>query len=250
MSEIRQLLRHHQELLQKIAKNTRDTRRTHAVDAPASIFSTDDESQSMLSQLKDVEQDETFETVILSSRVYSQAITGILGSANDESGDACTIMNQEPVDRDNQAPENNSTSISAPSTVSPPTSTGLILHDPSIRVSVEKLGVIDIYATARCNHAAQYEEELSFKENQRIYDLQKCSVARYKGKLKSDLPDVPETWGYFDRTKTALKFQVRQPLKARALVDCKKPRHKADLIFEKDDILNINVSKKSMPSRM
>jgi hypothetical protein len=250
MSEIRQLLRHHQELLQQIAKNTRDTRRTHAVDAPASIFSTDDDSQSMLSQLKDVEQDETFETVILSSGVYSQAITGILGSANDESGDACTIMNQEPANHDTQAPENNSTSISVPSTVSPPTSTGLILHDPSIRVSVEKLGVIDIYAHAVCDHAAQSEEELSFKENQRIYDLQKCSVARYRGKVKSDLPNVPDTWGYFDRNKAWVGFQLRQPLKARALVDCTKPRYKIGLVFEKDDILYLNVSKKSVPSRM
>jgi hypothetical protein len=246
MSEIRQILRHHQELLQKIAKNTRDTRRTHAVDAPASIFSTDDESQSMLSQLKDVEQDETFETVILSSRVYSQAITDVLSCASDEFYDACTTMNQEPGDRDNQAPENNSTSISVPSTVSPPTSRELLLHHPSIRVSVEKLGVIDIYAIARCNHAAQSEEELNFTKRQRIYDLQKCSVARYKGKLKSDLPDVPETWGYFDRNKIMVVFQLRQPLKARALVDC----GTFGLGFKKGDVFNIEVSKKSMPSRM
>jgi hypothetical protein len=247
MSEIRQILRHHQELLQQIAKNTRDTRRTHAVDAPASIFSTDDDSQSMLSQLKDVEQDETFETVILSSRVYSQATTGILGSAPDASDDACTIMNQEPADHDTQAPENNSTSISVPSTVSPPTFAGLILHDPSIRVSVEKLGVVDIYAIAMYDHDAQSEEELSFTESQRIYDLQKCSVARYRGKVKSDLPDVPEAWGCFDRNKAGVVFQLRQPLKARALVDGRNLRHKDELFFEKDDILNINVSKKSVP---
>tara|TARA_R110002003_G_scaffold2257_1_gene24144 strand:- start:2470 stop:3222 length:753 start_codon:yes stop_codon:yes gene_type:complete len=250
MSEIRQILRHQQELLQKIATNTRDTRRTHAVDAPASIFSTDDENQSMLSQLKDVEQDETFETVILSSRVYSQAITDVLSCASDEFYDACTTMNQGPGDRDNQAPENNSTSISVPSTVSPPTSTGLILHDPSIRVSVEKLGVIDIYAYAVCDHAAQSEEELSFKQSQGIDNIQKCSVARYKGKLPSTLPDVPGTWGYFDRNKVLVHFQLRQPLKARALVDCTKPRIKTELSFEKDDILEIKVSKKSVPSRM
>jgi hypothetical protein len=249
MSEIRQLLRHHQKLLQQIARNTRDTRRTHAVDAPASIFSTDDDSQSMLSQLKDVEQGETFENVILSSRVYSQAITGILGSAPDASDDTCTIMNPEPVDGDNQAPENNSTSISVPSRVSPPRSTGLILHDPRIKVSVERLGVINSFGYPVCDHAAQ-SKELSFKERQWIREIQKCSAARYKGRLQSNLPNVPETWGYFDRTKAILHFSVRQPLKAHALVDSRTPSHKDDLVFEKDDILEIGVSKKSVPSIM
>ncbi|KAF2028717.1 hypothetical protein EK21DRAFT_69078, partial [Setomelanomma holmii] len=175
ISEIRRMIHRHDALIREIAKDTRALRRTHAIDAPASIFSTDDDTRSGLSQLKDIEQDNTFETVILSSKVYSQAEFK---------------ARIQPIDW----PED-----PAQGTISE--AKELVLHDPQLRTTFERLGIFDVAARSKLDHVAQRNEEISLQNGQWITKIKKCSDWQYEGEIQSDLPDIPSLRGRFDRNK-------------------------------------------------
>jgi hypothetical protein len=88
--DIRRLVRRHEALLREIATNTRELRKSHRVDAPASILGTDDASQSIFSQLMDSKDSDGhgFETVILNTQVYSNAFSGTIDPiTNDKQSD-------------------------------------------------------------------------------------------------------------------------------------------------------------------
>lgn len=100
LSEIRRLVRQHDRLLRKIAADTRHIRKSHGIDAPESILETDEPSQSIFSQLIETqnEKEADFETVILRTKVYSNAFVSVLdttSSNNDQSDEVQTIVSAE-----------------------------------------------------------------------------------------------------------------------------------------------------------
>ena len=234
-SEIRRLIRQNDALLQEIAANTRDLRRTHAVDAPASILSKDEDNGSIFSQLVDTKDDDTsFETVILGTKVYSNAFAGALNpTGDDQSDDARTIVDT-PVH------------YTVPTTASQPAlrTSELALHAPQIKRSIDCLGIVDICAITQVDYNATLDEELGFQKGQYIDDIQKLTESRYQGRLPST-----GLQGHFDRTKVLLYFTLRQPLEVHTIAAYSNTPNDKFLTFQKGDILKIKASPELSQSR-
>jgi hypothetical protein len=68
---MKRLVRRHDRLLREIVENTREARRTHAVDEEASILGTDEASGSMFDAFETMDDDmgNAYEAMILGFRV-------------------------------------------------------------------------------------------------------------------------------------------------------------------------------------
>jgi hypothetical protein len=230
ISDIKKRVRRNEKMLQEIAENTRYLRKTHGVEAPASILGTDEASESIFSQLVDPKPDEkaSFETVILNTKVYSNAFSGVLSlTANDdESDDARTVLDSETVDLplrvDDRATSN---------------TTGIGIDSPELRRPVQTLGVTRIVAYCLNEYTAQLDGEFSFKKSDTIFDLQRFSRSRYRGLHANSGGTV----GQFDREKVNLNFALRHPLEVR-IVETFKSSHRDIASYSKGEIFTVNVS--------
>ncbi|KAH7081888.1 hypothetical protein BKA63DRAFT_504839 [Paraphoma chrysanthemicola] len=235
--DIRQRLRDQDKLLQTIARNTRTTRQTRGVDAPESIFSVNEDGNSVFSQLKDVENN-TFDTVLLNSKVYSQAVTGILVSRSNGSDDASTIVQEEVSDHEkiiqsNEFPGDFGSEAPAQRWE------GLALHNPQIRSSIEKLGIVDISAIAVGEYSSQSSDELSLKYLDAVENIERCSQSRYEGEVRLEGSEKAVSRGYFDRNQVDLRFKLRHPIKVRASIASKKVLFEDYLIVDQGDMLEV-----------
>jgi len=208
IAEIRRLIRQHDAFLREIAANTRNTRNAHAVQAPESILLRDDEHESVFSQViasKDV--DDSFETVILGTKVYSNAFTDAIGPADDDdkSDDAKTVVDAPIRDVALRSARTDASELS-----------NLAIHDPSIQSAVEGLEIVDIYASPMLGHQAASNEELSYKTDQEIHGIRKISQSRYYGYTTSRKGGKEKKYGYFERDHVEMKFVPRQRLQASA----------------------------------
>ncbi|KAF2244962.1 hypothetical protein BU26DRAFT_463801, partial [Trematosphaeria pertusa] len=98
ISAMKRQLKEHKRLLRRIAADTRHLRRTHAIDAPESVFESDASNASIIDKLADREPDQaatlhaTFESLVLAPQVYKKTFTGMLEpTTDDQSDDTRTI---------------------------------------------------------------------------------------------------------------------------------------------------------------
>jgi len=214
-------------LLREIAANTRDLRRTHAADAPASILSRDEDNGSIFNQLVATKNaDTSFEAVILSTKVYSNAFTGALDpTGDDQSDDSRTIV---------EIPVRNT----LPTTASQPASrtSELALHDPRIKSSIDSLGIVTVIAWTAVDCNATLVEELSFQKGQYVDGIQKLTESRYQGRLRST-----GVQGCFDRAKVVL-YLAQRPLEVHTIAAYSSSPSSEFLTFQKGDILKFQAS--------
>jgi hypothetical protein len=234
ISEIKRLVRQHDSLLREIAANTLSTRRTHAVDAPTSILEADDDKESVFSELIDTD-DTSFDTVILNTKVYSNAFTGVLGpgSHDDESDDARTIIETQSV-------SHTTTPVTETVARAPKDTTeayNLAIDAPEIRSAIQNLGVTDIQAVVMFDHIARSNRELSFSQPDLIYNVQQVTTSQYHGRCEKS----PGGWGQFDRRNVVIHFRLGEPLSIRTVEDCHNPNKKC-LTYERGEILLVEVS--------
>jgi hypothetical protein len=206
ISDIRRRVRRFEALLREIAANTRDLRRSHAVEAPASILSKDEDSESVFGQLVDNEkEDVSFEAVILRTKVYSNMFTGILETPeNDHSDDARTIIDA-PVSSTDPIPVSNTA----------PESLELALHAQQITSLVESQGIIGIFAVTMTDYAATSDKELSYMSGQRIHGLKPLTRSQYEGYLVPSLGAIAGGPGHFDRSQVMMTYLLRHPIRLR-----------------------------------
>ncbi|KAH7080727.1 hypothetical protein FB567DRAFT_595068 [Paraphoma chrysanthemicola] len=242
--DIRKRLRDQDKLLRTIASNTRTTRQIRRVDAPESIFSANEDCQSVFNQLKDIEND-TFDTVLLKSKVYSQAVTGILAPGPNGSDDADTIVQKEDSDPE-EIIQSNGLPRDFETEVLTQRWEGLALHDPQIRSSVMMLGIIEVRADPGVEYSAQSPKELSFKQSRRMKIVQKHSDARYEGEIESDRSRTRVSRGYVTRNNVVLLYDLRHPIKMRSSVASTKVSLEGRPIIDKGDIIEVEVSTELM----
>ena len=210
-------------------------RRTHGVDAPASILSRDEDNGSIFSQPVDTKNGDTsFEAVILSTNVYSNAFTGALDPTRDDQSDNARTIVDTPVHN------------TLPTTASQPESrtSELALHDPQIKRSIDSLGIVGIYAYTGVGYNARLDEELGFQKGQYIDDIRKLTESRYQGRLRST-----GVQGHFDRAKVLLHFALRQPLEVHTIAAYSNKPNEGFLTFRKGEILIIEASPELSQSR-
>jgi hypothetical protein len=240
ISEIKRLVRQHDRLLQEIAANTRAARRTHAVDAPASILGTDEASDSIFDafETKKKENNNSFETVVVNSKVYSTAFTGVLSpTSNDEYyDDARTIIDTESI-RQPILPVHLER---ARSTEAHPGA--LLINAPGIQSSVLRLGIIRIYARCLVDNKSLSESELSFKRRQVIHSIRQLTKSVYYGQLEAEEKGTTRLWGHFDRKKVEIVYTLRCSLELRTRVACKKVSKEHHLEYDEGEMLKISVS--------
>lgn len=210
MSDIRRLVQRHGKLLQDIARNTRALRKSHSVHAPASILSADDASESILNQLIDSKgsQEKKFETVILSTKVYSTAFSGALEpvAEDKQSNDARTTTDTEFANHSiGLRPMNATMDARNTSEVSI-----LAINDPKVQSSIRSLKVITIKAVTQCNCTALLDVDLSLKEGMWIEHVQQLTKERYYGQLRES-----QLQGQFSRKQAIVIFRLSSILRIR-----------------------------------
>ncbi|KAF2819578.1 hypothetical protein CC86DRAFT_335248 [Ophiobolus disseminans] len=220
ISDIWRVVRRHEALLDRIAANTQHLRQTRAVDAPASILSKTEENDSILNHLVDTKEDDTsFEAVILGTRVYSNAFTGTLDVTDDDQSDDTRTITVK-----------------------------LALQYPQIKSSIERLGIIRMYAKAGYDFTATSVGELSFKCSQTIEDMEMIERTRYKGLLRSDSQDIADVRGHFYRARVRFSFDLHQPLTSCATGVFHDPPNDGFLTLSKGAVLDITVSRNDSKS--
>jgi hypothetical protein len=223
LSEIRRLVRRHDTLLREIAYNTRRTRRTHAPDAPLSIL--------------DKHIEETgFESLILSTKVYSNAFTEALkpDTHDDESDDARTIIETQSVNH-MTTPETPMVTVVTGGVAEAQT---LAIDAPNIGSSIQNLVVIDIKAQACNDYIACSDEELSLEFGDWMNSPKQLTKSRYHG-------SVDGAWGCFDRKMVIFCFALGSPLQTRTVNTVRNPSNGNYLTCKHGDSLSITVSIKN-----
>jgi hypothetical protein len=196
-------VRRSEALLREIAATTRELRKSHAIQAPESILSTEDDRESVLSQAiwsKDVGP--SFDAVILGTKVYANAFSGAIGPADDhEADDAKTILDTPFKDTVLKGAPPDAAEISL-----------LAIHAASIQPAIAGLDVVNILAVIMRPYQATSDEELDCTKYQRIYDLQRVTKSRYRGYVSSGPLGSKKIYGHFKRDKVLISFVLRQPL--------------------------------------
>ncbi|KAF2134413.1 hypothetical protein P153DRAFT_380226 [Dothidotthia symphoricarpi CBS 119687] len=232
ISEIRTLVRRQEAHLRRIAANTQLLRRTHSIDAPESILSTDKTNDSIFNKLADSEDiacpsnDGGFESVVLSSKVYSKAFTGILVShPGDEFDDARTIIEGEAA---------NDEALHTPSV------SNLMRVSNAMTLAVKNLRIFDICAICNVHYVAANPEELTFKECWYIKNIRKIDASRYSGQVLHHKGKLSPP-GIFHRTNVVIAFQVRKSFVASTNRTFTRPtsRIKNLITFNKGDKFDI-----------
>jgi hypothetical protein len=227
-------------------ENTQYLRKTHGVEAPASILATNEASESIFSQLIDSKDCEEvgFETVILNTKVYSNAFTGVLSpTANDdEPDDARTVLGSDIVDLPLRPV--NTAEVDGRSTSN---TTGIRIDSPELRGPIQSLGVTGIIANCSKMYTAQLDGEISFKKFDLVHDVQRFSESRYGGRIiqysgvLGMLGIERAIWGQFDRANVVLEFKLRHPLKVRTVEAFSSP-YDGYVSYSKGEIFTVNVS--------
>ncbi|CAO2654478.1 Nn.00g112110.m01.CDS01 [Neocucurbitaria sp. VM-36] len=217
MSDIRKFVRRHEALLREIVNNTRDLRQSHAIEAPGSILEPKEADGSIFSKLaEDHTGDDTlegsFESVVLTTKVYSKAFTSALGcSAIDDPDDAETITNIDKVSKKYLPSDQTATSL--------PTSIlatrQIIVPSHSFQAALKYLYIFNIYAHFIVTHVAKHPEGLTLQEAAIIEQPRKVSEDWYWGRIGTTTDDKPPQDVLFERSKVIICFELEKPLLVR-----------------------------------
>jgi hypothetical protein len=244
LTEIKRLVRRHEVLLREIAANTREARKTHAIDAPESILGVDEASESIFSQLIDPSEsrnhrlDVSYEAVILNSHVYNNTFRSNLhGAADNQSDHARTITDAES---DERTVVSTSEEAVVASDVEPD-SKSLAIHARQIQPSILSLDITDIYAWGSVDHPTRSDGKLMLKKDQKMSNVQQLTRSIYCGEIESSSKSIRETVGYFDRDKVIVWYTLQRPLTVRTLGVNREPR-RGHLDYEENDMIDIFVS--------
>jgi hypothetical protein len=240
MFSIRKSVQKHEKLLREIVANTRHLRHAYGVEAPASILGTDEASESIFSQLIESKGNGKpgFESVILNTKAYTNAFTSALSPAttDDQSDDPYTVIDSQPLEIPPQSTANVTVVrktvlgtirglIDAPGIIQTVQRTVArkrsLIDEPEIRQAVRNLGIINIAVGAIVDHSAQLDGELSFKKDERIYNVQRLTKDRYQGQTGQGEKSAPAMWGQFDRNKVIIGFELRRPIQGRTNFGCR-----------------------------
>ncbi|KAF2791960.1 hypothetical protein K505DRAFT_418777 [Melanomma pulvis-pyrius CBS 109.77] len=226
------LLQMHEALLHKIAASTQALRRSHSIEAPNSIFDSDEAGRetSILEQLADRDErnlDFAFDSMILDSQVYKKTVAGILRpSADDEADETHTITDTAPsseivqytlrevsnlestdIVTRNHSGNTPANEISLPHAMSWPDSQSEI---PTEITDFIDIGHIEAYAF--CEYTTQDPNEISLEHRDLIRDVEIVDYYRYRGVVhnRDGVENGPEGLGLFLRENVDLVFWPRQ----------------------------------------
>jgi hypothetical protein len=214
------------------------------VHVPASILGVDEASDSIFDAFgtKDDENGNSFEAVILNSKIYSTTFTGVLGPTSNDDDD-----NDDDVDARTIVSAGSAKQVISPVYIMRAGITdvrpGIILVDvPDIKPCLLRLGIISIYAYIKVSHGARSGSELSLESGQYIHHLQQVTESRFYGQLKANHTRSIGDWGYFDRNKVIFMYSFRRPLELRTITASTKPLSGHYLRYDNGEILKFWVS--------
>lgn len=184
-------------MLRQIATNTQFLRKTHSIDAPESILETDGAGGSIFSKLNDngPSQEIGYESVVLNTKVYTKAFTGVLGSSkDDESDNTRTIIEGDTFG--NEASKNTSISI-------------LMKVSDSMALAVKRLNIDDVNAATYSFLASGDPMMLTIHKEKYMKDVVKLSTSRLRGQILAPVDKVG-SFKSFDREKLIIGFPLLQ----------------------------------------
>lgn len=224
MSEIRRLVRQHDRLLHEIAANTRHIRTSHGIDAPESILGTDEPSQSIFSQLieKTNDTEAEFETIILGTKVYSNAFAGVLettSSNDDQSNDVQTIIDAE-------------TSSSTHSTCLEDLRVILLTLEPQ-DIVFRSWSEFDLAKVFNPVNGSSTKREVAI----RIYDMRKLTNSRYEGYKWLKSQGILGPARQLNRSTVLPKVLLRTPITVSIIRESRRGYH-----YKKGESFMCNVS--------
>lgn len=223
-------LKEHKRLLRRIAADTRHLRRTHAIDAPESVFESDASNASIIDKLADREPDQaatlhaTFESLVLAPQVYKKTFTGMLEpTTDDQSDDTRTITNFGLGDETSKIDN-------------APGGQWALWPDAPHWVA-EFLDTDGTWAWSLSSRNAETPGELDLEEEDNVRNLQRLDATRFTGQVT--YPNAKDgRRGMLHREDIGIVFILRQTVTAIA-----KENHNPGVKgFQKGDELRVTVS--------
>jgi hypothetical protein len=192
----------------------------------------------VFSHLIDAE-DTSFDAVLLGTKVYSNALTGVLRptSHDAESDDARTMIETRSVGH-TTTPMIETVAIAPKATAEV---YSLAIGASEIQSSIQNLGIIGIHANTLVEYTTCLNNELSFGVCEQINSVRRVTRYRYCGRKETGT-SKQGPWGQFDRQKVDIFFRSSEPLKIRTVKDCNNPIDESYLAYEKGEMLFVEVS--------
>jgi hypothetical protein len=227
---------------------------THSIEVAQSILSTPEANEIIFSKLiendnaGDGSLEESFETVILGTQVYSKAFTGILtplvnGGSDDEGIVTDDTMTTTEKDQGHNAASSVADGFCLRSEL-PATELEFIPLGDRFDTVMKALNIDgDLTAYAACNYSAKRPEELSFIQFEEFRHIRKVSRGWYYGeKMKTPDREAKQS-GLLERNKIIPRFELTVPLRVRTSRGSSRDTEKLwNIYYDKDDVVEINVS--------
>jgi hypothetical protein len=158
--------------------------------------------------------------VILESKVYSNAFTGLLGlnTHDDATDDARTVI-EATSDLPVRA-----------------------IDAPELQISINSLKVCTIWATLKYDQPDQSVEADNLKRGDTLHGLRRMTRSRYQGNIIAKAISIPEKLGQFERATAVLGFGFETNLKLRTTSACDMKFDGLELVYTKGQKLLISVS--------